>query len=200
MNEQSYKTPTFLASALLAVMALGPLSALTIATDTARDQASGSNRALTAAPAPELTNPFASYDDTRSADFATGKRLSDIASGAGSFDIFESIVRTAGLDGILSGSETYTLFVPTNDAFAALSPERLNALTSDPDAARRLVEAHTVRGKVSATDLLVADSTRSVSGEIFSLDRADTIRVADANVMVTEVADNGVVHVIDAVL
>ncbi|MGD8497943.1 MAG: fasciclin domain-containing protein, partial [Chromatiales bacterium] len=66
--------------------------------------------------------------------------------------------------------------------------------------ARALVEAHAVRGKLSATDLLVADSTRSVSGQVLPLNRADEIRVADAAVMVTEVAENGVVHVIDTVL
>jgi uncharacterized surface protein with fasciclin (FAS1) repeats len=48
--------------------------------------------------------------------------------------------------------------------------------------------------------LLVADSTRSVSGQVLPLNRADEIRVADAAVMVTEVAENGVVHVIDTVL
>jgi uncharacterized surface protein with fasciclin (FAS1) repeats len=200
MNKQTYQTPTLLASALLAVMALGPLSALTIATDAARDEASGSNSVLTAAPALESANPLASYEVTRAAGLATGKQLSDIASGAGTFDIFESVVRTAGLDDLLSGSEPYTLFVPTNEAFAALPSEQLDALMSNRDAARALVEAHAVRGKLSATDLLVVDSTRSVSGQVLPLDRADEIRVADAAVMVTEVADNGVVHVIDAVL
>lgn len=200
MNEQTYQAPTLLASALLVVMALGPLSALTIATDAARDQASGSDRAFAAAPVLESANPFASYDDTSVAGTATGKQLSDIASGAGTFDMFETVVRTAGLDEILSGSEPYTVFMPTNEAFAALSSERLNAVMSNPYAARELVESHTVRGKVSATDLMIADSTRSVSGELLPLDRVDAIRIANATVMATEVADNGVVHVIDAVL
>jgi uncharacterized surface protein with fasciclin (FAS1) repeats len=200
MNKQTYETPTLLASAVLVVMALGPLSALTLATDAARDELSGSARAYAAAPALESTNPFTAYDDTREAGSAAGKRLSDIASGAGTFDIFQSVVRTAGLEGLLSGSEPYTLFMPTNEAFAALSTERLNVLMSNPDAARELVESHAVRGKVLATDLMFADSTRSVNGQVLPLNRADAIRVADATVMVTEVADNGVVHVIDTVL
>lgn len=195
MKKARYDSVAQIASIALFVMALGPLTALVVASDSIRDVA------LQDTVVPQQSkNPYAPYDDTASSGDVSGKRLADIAEGSGTFEVFRQAVATAGLDGLLSGPESYTLFIPTDEAFAKLSSDRLDQVVSDPQAAREFLAAHIVPGRLSATDLMYQDYAKALTGNVLPLRAAAELRVADARVVATEAAENGVVHVVDAVL
>lgn len=198
MTKPTYETRSQLASVALFVMALGPLTALTVASDSVREPSAESRLAATQG-ATSSDGNGTDRDDLRTT-FADDKRLSDIAAGSGSFEFFQTALQTAKLNGLLSGPDSYTLLIPTDEAFAELPADRLDMLASDPQAARTFLESHIIRGRISTTELMNNDYARSINGTVMPLEGDGVVRIAEANVVASEVANNGVVHVIDAVL
>jgi len=122
---------------------------------------------------------------------------------AGGFDTLVTAVQAAGLVDTLSGDGPFTVFAPTDEAFAALPDGVLDALLADTDLLTTVLTYHVVPGKVLAADVVGLSSATTVQGEdiqILVSDGAVNLNGL-ANVTATDVeAANGVVHVIDGVI
>ncbi len=117
----------------------------------------------------------------------------DAAVSAGSFDTFLSAVQVAGLEGTLRGDGPYTVFAPTDKAFAKLPEGTLERLLADEDKLKKLLTYHVVPGKLMAADLVTKQSVDTVEGTALP---AGDISVSKADV----IASNGVIHVVNEVL
>jgi uncharacterized surface protein with fasciclin (FAS1) repeats len=128
----------------------------------------------------------------------------DTAIAAGTFTSLVSALGSAGLVETLKGPGPFTVFAPTDDAFAALAPGTLEALLKPEKAEdlKAILTYHVVPGKVMAADLANLVSTVTVNGTELKVAVQDsTVMVNDAKVTQTDiVASNGVIHVIDKVL
>jgi uncharacterized surface protein with fasciclin (FAS1) repeats len=141
---------------------------------------------------------------------ATGD-IVDTAVGAGSFSTLVTAVQAAGLEETLRSEGPFTVFAPTDDAFAALPPGTVDTLLEDPTGALTdVLTYHAVEGEVLAADVTGLDgqTVPTVNGASFTVNVADdgSVTLTDATgnevaVVQTDVdASNGVIHVIDGVL
>lgn len=128
----------------------------------------------------------------------------DTAIGAGQFETLVAAVEAAGLVDTLKGDGPFTVFAPTDEAFAALpegtvesllQPENLEQLQS-------ILTYHVVAGKVMAADVVDLDSAETVQGQTLRISTyGDSVRIDDATVLQADIeTSNGVIHVIDSVL
>ncbi|NNC75468.1 MAG: fasciclin domain-containing protein [Acidimicrobiia bacterium] len=125
----------------------------------------------------------------------------DIAVAAGSFDTLVTAVTAAGLADTLSGEGPFTVFAPTDDAFAALPEGALEGLLADTDALTEVLLYHVVSGDVRAADVVNLATATTLAGADITIDVMDGVMLNASNVIQTDiVASNGVIHVIDAVL
>ncbi len=135
---------------------------------------------------------------------APSNSIVDIAVNDGRFNTLVTAVTAAGLAETLSGEGNFTVFAPTDDAFAALPAGTVEALLADPQGAlTNVLLYHVVDGKVMASDVVELDSATTLSGEDIAISASDAGVFLNENVQViiTDIeADNGVIHVIDAVL
>ena len=126
----------------------------------------------------------------------------DVASSNPDFSTLVAAVSAAGLVETLSGEGPFTVFAPTNAAFAALPAGVLDALLlpENKDALVKILTYHVVPGTVLAADIADGD-VATVEGQNVTLSTANGVTVNGANVVTADVlASNGVIHVIDAVL
>jgi transforming growth factor-beta-induced protein len=132
------------------------------------------------------------------------KDIVDTAVEAGSFTTLVSAVQAAGLEETLRGEGPYTVFAPTDDAFAAVPQETMDALLADPKGALTdVLTYHVVPGKVMSTDLSDGMTVETVNGQTLTIKVAadGTVMVNDATVTTADIeTSNGVIHVIDTVL
>lgn len=136
---------------------------------------------------------------------ATAQATGDIvetAEAAGSFATLLQAAQAAGLVDVLKSEGPYTVFAPTDEAFAKIPEADLNALLADPEALSAVLLYHVVPGRVSASQVVEMDSAETAQGETVSIEVADgSVRVNGALVVATDVeASNGIIHVIDTVL
>jgi uncharacterized surface protein with fasciclin (FAS1) repeats len=126
----------------------------------------------------------------------------DVASAAGGFTTLLAAAEAAGLVETLMGDGPFTVFAPTDEAFAALPEGSLESLLADPEALKQILLYHVVSGSVLAADVVGLDTAPSVEGsEIDITVDGDMVMVNEANVVATDImASNGVIHVIDAVI
>ena len=126
----------------------------------------------------------------------------DIAVGAGSFNTLVAAVKAADLVETLKGEGPFTVFAPTDEAFAKIPQADLDALLADKKKLTAVLTYHVVPGKVMAADVVKLDSATTVQGESVTILVSDGgVKVDDANVVKTDiVTSNGVIHVIDTVL
>jgi len=126
----------------------------------------------------------------------------DVAVGAGSFNTLVAAVQAADLVDTLKGEGPYTVFAPTDEAFAKIPKADLDALLADKKKLTAVLTYHVVPGKVMAADVVKLDSATTVQGESVTILVSDGgVKVDDANVVKTDiVTSNGVIHVIDTVL
>jgi uncharacterized surface protein with fasciclin (FAS1) repeats len=117
----------------------------------------------------------------------------DVATSAGSFKTLIKAVKAAGLVDTLSGSGPYTVFAPTDEAFAKLPAGTLEDLLSDKDKLTRMLTYHVIPGKLDSSAMRGISKLATVEGS--ELPVAD-IKIAKTDVM----ASNGVIHAIDEVL
>ncbi len=127
----------------------------------------------------------------------------DTAVSAGSFDTLVAAVQAAGLVETLKGDGPFTVFAPTDDAFAAL-PAGVVASLLEPQNKQKLVDIltyHVASGRLTAEDVTNLRSVKTLNGQRAEIDIKRGVRIGSANVTATDVfAENGVIHVIDAVL
>jgi uncharacterized surface protein with fasciclin (FAS1) repeats len=129
------------------------------------------------------------------------KDIVDTAVEAGDFNTLVAAVQAAGLVEVLKGDGPYTVFAPTDEAFAKLPEGTLEALLADKEALTAVLTYHVVPGKVLAADAVRLDSAKTVQGQEVRIDSSSGVKIDDANVIATDViASNGVIHVIDTVI
>ena len=139
-----------------------------------------------AAPAREAANPSIAAVATKTPELST----------------LLTLVKKAGLAGTLSKPGAYTVFAPTNAAFAKVPKATLNSLAKNPAALKRVLLYHVVAGKVPAAKVVTLRSAKTLAGLTVKI-RVDgkTVRINSAKVAKADVmASNGIVHVIDRVL
>lgn len=141
---------------------------------------------------------------------AASKDIVDTAVAAGSFNTLAAALTAAGLVDTLKGPGPFTVFAPTDDAFAKLPAGTVDTLLKEPEGQlAEILKYHVVAGKVMATDVvkLNGQQVKTVQGAELTVEvSGDKVALVDAagnrvNVVTTDVAaSNGVIHVIDGVL
>ena len=128
--------------------------------------------------------------------------VADIIAGSDDHFVLAAVLDSTGLDETLAGEGPYTVFAPTDAAFDAIDPFVLLDLLTDNDALAEILTYHVAGGSLQSTDLSDGQTITTVNGADVTVSITDgTVMINDAIVIVPNlVADNGVVHVIDAVL
>ena len=138
------------------------------------------------------------------ASFAsTGKDIVDTATEAGSFSTLLAAATAAGLVDTLKGEGPFTVFAPTDEAFAALPEGTVEDLLKpeNKDQLVAILTYHVVPGKVMSTDLKDDMEAATVQGDTVMIDLDDGVKVDSASVTAADIeASNGVIHVIDSVI
>lgn len=126
----------------------------------------------------------------------------DIALADERFETLVAALQAAGLVETLQGDGPFTVFAPTDEAFAALPEGTVAALLEDVPALTNVLLYHVVVGDVRAADVVTLDTAVTVQGEPVRISvEGDSVRINDALVVIADIAaSNGVIHVIDAVL
>ncbi len=126
----------------------------------------------------------------------------DTAVAAGSFTVLAEALGAADLVGVLKGSGPFTVFAPTDEAFAKIPSDQLNAILADKVLLTKILTYHVVVGRLLAADVLAQTSIDSVEGSSISVSLKDGgAFVNESKILATDVlASNGVIHVIDTVL
>lgn len=125
----------------------------------------------------------------------------DIAVGAGSFSTLVTAVQAAGLVETLKSPGPFTVFAPTDEAFAKLPPGTIQTLVQNIPQLTRILKYHIVSGKLKQADLAKLGTVTSVEGSPITIDCTDGFEVKNSTVVSADIeADNGVIHVIDTVI
>jgi LPXTG-motif cell wall-anchored protein len=124
------------------------------------------------------------------------------AQAAGQFNTLVAAVQAAGLVDTLSGPGPFTVFAPTDEAFAKLPAGTVDNLLKNPEQLRKVLTYHVVAGSVPASQVVGLTSATTVQGENVAIRvQGGNVMVNNANVVATDVmASNGIIHVIDAVI
>ncbi|MEK0432821.1 MAG: hypothetical protein RL700_1028 [Pseudomonadota bacterium] len=131
---------------------------------------------------------------------AQAKDIVDTAVEAGSFKTLATALSAAGLIDTLKGKGPFTVFAPTDEAFAKIPKADLEALLKDKAKLTAVLTYHVVPGKVMAADVK-AGKVKTVQGSEITVTTKGGVMVDKAKVVKTDVqADNGVIHVIDTVI
>lgn len=127
--------------------------------------------------------------------------LVDTAVAAGSFNTLATALKAAGLVDTLKGSGPFTVFAPTDEAFAKLPPGTLEALLKDIPKLRSILTYHVVPGRLTASDVVKLTKAATVQGQDLRITTTEGGKVNGASVIKTDIpASNGVIHVLDTVL
>jgi len=129
------------------------------------------------------------------------KNIVETARDAGSFTTLVTALDRAGLEATLAGEGPFTVFAPSDEAFAALSEGALDGLLAEPEKLAAVLAYHVVPGRVTAAEAAELKSAPTVQGEELPLSIDGEVHVAGARVVSADIeASNGLIHVIDRVL
>jgi uncharacterized surface protein with fasciclin (FAS1) repeats len=136
------------------------------------------------------------------ADTAGKQDIVSTAVAADQFKTLVTAVKAAELVEVLKGEGPFTVFAPTDEAFAKVPKAQLEALLKDKKKLQGVLTYHVVPGKVMAADVVKLTSAKTVQGDQIAIQVSDgKVKLNNANVVKTDVeCANGVIHVIDAVL
>ena len=139
-----------------------------------------------------------------SAVFAAGNDIVDVAASAGNFNTLVAAAKAAGLVETLKGPGPFTVFAPTDEAFAKIPKATLDDLLKpeNKDKLTAILTYHVVAGKVSSADVVKLKSAKTVNGASAKVKvMGDKVMIDNAHVVQTDIqASNGVIHVIDTVI
>jgi len=139
-----------------------------------------------------------------SAAKAESKDIVDVAAGAGQFNTLVAAAKAAGLVDTLKGAGPYTVFAPSDDAFAKLPKGTVEDLLKpeNKEKLKSILTYHVIPGKVMAADIKgKKTSVKTVQGSELAVDATDGVKINDAKVTTADVAaSNGVIHIIDTVV
>ncbi len=125
----------------------------------------------------------------------------DTAVAAGSFTTLVKAVQAAGLVDTLKSEGPFTVFAPTDEAFAKLPAGTLEGLLADTEKLKQVLLYHVVAGKVMASDVGGLSEAKTVQGGTLPIDTSYGVKIGGAKVVKTDIeTSNGVIHVIDTVL
>ena len=125
----------------------------------------------------------------------------ETAVGAGNFTTLVAAVTAAGLADTLSGTGPFTVFAPTDEAFAKLPEGTVEGLLKDIPKLTTILKHHVVSGTVMAADAAKLTSATPLDGGDLVIDATDGVKVGGATVISADiVCDNGVIHAVDAVI
>jgi uncharacterized surface protein with fasciclin (FAS1) repeats len=120
---------------------------------------------------------------------------------AGTFQTLLTAVDAAGLRETLADEGPFTVFAPTDEAFAALPQGTVQVLLSDPPALARVLTYHVLPGRITSAQIVSNSEQKTVDGRVLTIAVNGGVTVNDATVIQADVeAENGVIHVIDRVL
>jgi uncharacterized surface protein with fasciclin (FAS1) repeats len=129
------------------------------------------------------------------------KDIVETAVAAGNFKTLAAALQAAGLVDTLKGKGPFTVFAPTDEAFAKIPKADLDALLKDKARLTAVLTYHVVPGKVTAAEVVKLKDAKTVQGGRVTIDATKGVRVNDASVVKADVmASNGVIHVIDTVI
>ena len=129
------------------------------------------------------------------------KNIVETARDAGSFKTLLTAAEAAGLAQTLSGSGPFTVFAPTDEAFAKLPAGTVESLLKDKEKLSAILKYHVVSGKMNAEAVSKQTSLKTVQGKDLRVDLSQGVMVGTARVVKKDIdASNGVIHVIDSVL
>ena len=153
---------------------------------------------------PALAGNYGSHSSSSSYGMKKAQAdIVDTAVAAGSFNTLVTAVKAAGLVETLKGPGPFTVFAPTDEAFAKIPKEKLDALIADKAALTKVLTYHVVPGKIMSSELIKARLTtaNTVQGQPVTIDARVSVKVNDAQVQKADiVTSNGVIHVIDSVI
>lgn len=125
----------------------------------------------------------------------------ETATNAGSFKTLVTVIEAAGLLDLLQSPGPYTVLAPTDEAFAKIPTNTIASWLEDIPKLKKILTYHILFGEVLTENLLELSSAETVEGSVVGIDTSDGIKVNDAKVLTPNIlADNGVIHIIDAVL
>lgn len=131
----------------------------------------------------------------------SNKDIVDTAISAGKFNTLVKAVQAADLVETLKGEGPYTVFAPTDEAFAKIPEEDLKALLANKEALKKVLTYHVVPGKVMASEVGNLASAETVQGQEITISTSNGVKVDNAKVIATDIeTSNGVIHVIDTVI
>jgi uncharacterized surface protein with fasciclin (FAS1) repeats len=130
------------------------------------------------------------------------KDIVDTAVAAGSFNTLVTAVKAAGLVETLKSAGPFTVFAPTDEAFAKVPKATLEALLSDKEALKKVLLYHVVAGNVGSAQVVKLKSAKTVNGQAVKINvSGGKVMVDNATVVKTDIAaSNGTIHVIDTVI
>ncbi len=127
--------------------------------------------------------------------------LIETARTAGSFKTLLAALEAADLTGALRGDGPFTVFAPTDEAFAKLPKGTVESLLNDIPKLQSILTYHVVAGNVMASDVVKLSEAKTLQGQVVRIDASSGVKINAARVVKADVAaDNGVIHVIDEVL
>jgi len=148
--------------------------------------------------APEQTSTEAAAATTENADLLT---IVDTAAASGQFPTLVAAIQAAGLSDVLAGDGPFTVFAPSEEAFAALPAGALDALLADPTMLANVLKYHVVGGALKAADIVNGMNAATLEGKPLTFAINGGVTVNGAHILTSDVpARNGVIHVIDQVL
>jgi uncharacterized surface protein with fasciclin (FAS1) repeats len=125
----------------------------------------------------------------------------DTAIAAGSFETLVAAVGMANLTETLKGPGPFTVFAPTDEAFAKLPPGTVQTLTQNIPQLARILTYHVVMGQFTKADLAKLGTIDSIEGSPISIQCSSEFEVKNATVVAADIeVDNGIIHVIDGVI
>lgn len=135
------------------------------------------------------------------AEKAKAHDIVDTAVAAGSFETLVAAVKAAGLVETLKGEGPFTVFAPTDEAFAKLPEGAIQSLLADKEKLTAVLTYHVVAGRLKAGDVIAKSRLSTVQGSDLSVDATDDVMIGSAKVVKADIeTSNGVIHVIDSVL
>ena len=125
----------------------------------------------------------------------------DIAVSAGNFETLVTAVKAANLVDTLKAPGPFTVFAPTDEAFAKLPPGTIQTLVQNIPQLTRILTYHVVPGKLTQAELETVDKVISVEGTEIPIHVANGFEIKNASVVASDIeADNGIIHVLDRVI
>jgi uncharacterized surface protein with fasciclin (FAS1) repeats len=150
----------------------------------------------------DASKPSSGSDKTTTTTMAAAETIVGVAAANPDFSTLVTAVKTAGLESTLSGPGPYTVFAPTNEAFAKIPKAQLDAILADQQQLTSVLTYHVLPSAVKAGDLQPTQSVATVQGANVDI-KVDgtTATINGCNIVKTDIqASNGVIHVIDCVL